>query len=196
MIREEGKWRSPVAKFFDQGLLTDIEKRTSALPGDLLLIVADQWEICCTTLGQLRLNLGGPPKENRLHFLWVVDFPLFQSEEEGYVSNHHPFTAPLEEDLPFLETHPLKVRSRAYDLVLNGVELGSGCVRIHRPDIQQRIFKILGLSSQEAADKFGFLLEAFEYGAPPHMGIALGLDRLVTVNTVGHKTGQTPSKQK
>ena len=115
--------------------------------------------------------------------MWVVDFPLFQAAEGGYVSNHHPFTAPLEEDLAFMEARPLAVRSQAYDLVLNGVELGSGSARIYRRDIQERIFKILGLSREEALDKFGFLLEAFEYGAPPHLGIALGLDRLVTLIT-------------
>lgn len=183
MIRESKGWRSPVAKFFDQELLSEIGERTKALPGDLLLMAADRWEICCTVLGQLRLHLGSPPEGNKPHFLWVVDFPLFQSEEQGYASSHHPFTAPREEDLPFLETRPLAVRSQAYDLVLNGVELGSGSARIYRRDIQERIFKILGLSSQEAVDKFGFLLEAFEYGAPPHMGIALGLDRLVAMIT-------------
>ncbi len=183
MIREEAGWRSPLAKFFEAGVLHEIGERTGARPGDLVLIVADGWETCCTALGQLRLYLGNPVEKEKPHFLWVVDFPLFQAAEKGYVSNHHPFTAPLEEDLPFLETCPQKVRSQAYDLVLNGVELGSGSARIYRRDIQERIFKMLGLSSREAADKFGFLLEAFEYGAPPHLGIALGLDRLVTLIT-------------
>ncbi|HHX87319.1 MAG TPA: aspartate--tRNA ligase, partial [Firmicutes bacterium] len=178
---QEG-WRSPVVKYFDQALLAAIEERMEAMPGDLVLMVADQWPVCCNTLGQLRLHLGCPPEENKPQFLWIVDFPLFEysAEEKGYLSNHHPFTAPLEEDLQFLETRPEAVRSEAYDLVLNGVELGSGSARIYRRDIQERVFKVLGLSSQEVVDKFGFLLEAFEYGAPPHMGIALGLDRLVT----------------
>ena len=187
MVREEEGWRSPVAKFFDQGLLNEIGERAGAQPGDLLLVVADRWLVSCTVLGQLRLRLGRPREqgENRPHFLWVIDFPLFEPEpgEKGYLSNHHPFTAPLEEDMPLLETRPAEVRSQAYDLVLNGVELGSGSARIYDRDIQQRLFKVLGLSDREAEEKFGFLLEAFEYGAPPHRGIALGLDRLVTMLT-------------
>ncbi len=183
MIRESKGWRSPVTKFFEPELLSEIGERIGASPGDLVLMVADHWETCCTVLGQLRLRLGSPAAGNKPHFLWVVDFPLFQLEEQGYTANHHPFTAPREEDLPFLETRPLAVRSQAYDLVLNGVELGSGSARIYCRDIQERIFKILGLSGREAVDKFGFLLEAFEYGAPPHLGIALGLDRLVTMIT-------------
>ncbi len=183
LIREQDRWRSPVAKYFDPGLLAEIGERTGALPGDLVLLVADRWETCCSTLGQLRLHLSTPPDDRKPYFLWVVDFPLFQASEKGYDSAHHPFTAPREEDLPLLETRPLEVRSQAYDLVLNGVELGSGSARIYRRDIQEKIFGILGLSGPEAAEKFGFLLEAFEYGAPPHMGIALGLDRLVTLIT-------------
>lgn len=186
MIREENGWRSPVAKFFEQGLLEAIGRQMQAQPGDLLLFVADNWATSCSVLGQLRLQLGRQDKPPEApNFLWVVDFPLFEysDEEEGYISTHHPFTAPCEEDLHRLAADPLSVRARAYDLVLNGVELGSGSIRIHRRELQEQIFRLLGLSFEETAGKFGFLLEAFEYGAPPHGGIALGLDRLVTMIT-------------
>ena len=159
----------PVAKFFDQGLLNEIESGRGPA-GDLLLVVADRWLVSCTVLGQLRLRLGRPREqgENRPHFLWVIDFPLFEPEpgEKGYLSNHHPFTAPLEEDMPLLETRPAEVRSQAYDLVLNGVELGSGSARIYDRDIQQRLFKVLGLSDREAEENLASSWKPSN-GAPP-----------------------------
>lgn len=185
MIREEAGWRSPIAKFFEPPLLDAIGERTGSAPGDLLLLVADRWEIACTVLGQMRLRLGRAGAGPGLEFLWVVDFPLFEEDTRTgeITSSHHPFTAPREEDLPLLKVNPLAVRALSYDLVLNGVELGSGSRRIHSRVLQQQIFAVLGLTPEETLEKFGFLLEAFEYGAPPHGGIALGLDRLVTLLT-------------
>ena len=176
---------SPVAKF-----LTDDEKGALAMtleaePGDLLLLVADERRAVRHVLGLLRLELGRPPvTEGGLHFLWVVDFPLFEGLDEAGnpIPAHHPFTMPHEEDLEALERGDLlDVRSQAYDLVLNGWELGSGSVRIHRGDVQERIFSILGIGSEEAHAKFGFLLDAFRYGAPPHAGFAFGMDRLTAI---------------
>jgi aspartyl-tRNA synthetase len=180
---EEGGWRSPIAKFFDPALIGQINARMEAMPGDLLLFVADQWETACTVLGHLRRNLAPVELTSDPHFLWVVDFPLFHfnEEEERYDSDHHPFTAPRAEDMTILETDPLAVRAQAYDLVLNGVELGGGSTRIHDSETQARIFKLLGLSEDESREKFGFLLEALSFGAPPHGGIALGLDRLIAL---------------
>jgi len=176
---------SPVAKF-----LTDNEKAALAMTleaeaGDLLLLVADERRAVRHVLGLLRLELGRPPvTEGGLHFLWVVDFPLFEGLDEAGnpIPAHHPFTMPHEEDLEALESGDLlEVRSQAYDLVLNGWELGSGSVRIHRGDVQERIFSILGIGSEEAHAKFGFLLDAFRYGAPPHAGFAFGMDRLTAI---------------
>ncbi|HWW53791.1 MAG TPA: amino acid--tRNA ligase-related protein, partial [Acidimicrobiales bacterium] len=151
---------------------------------DLLLLVADEWNIVCHVLGLLRLELGRPPvSEGGYHFLWVTDFPLFDGVDEAGrpQSAHHPFTMPHLDDLDRLESDPLSVRSQAYDLVLNGWELGSGSVRIHRADIQQRIFSVLGIGPEDAQRRFGFLLDAFRYGAPPHAGFAFGIDRLVAL---------------
>ncbi len=177
-------WQSPVAKF-----LSDEEKRRATEiaglePGDLLLLVADAEAVASKVLGHLRLQLGeklGLVDRSKWAFLWVSDFPLVEWSEEDkrWRAVHHPFTAPNDADLPLLESAPGRVRSEAYDLVLNGVELGGGSVRIHRPDVQQRVFALLGMSETEAHARFGFLLEALAFGAPPHGGIALGLDRLV-----------------
>ena len=154
-------------------------------PGDLLLFVADERPVANKVLGLLRLELGRPPvNEGGLSALWVVDFPLFDGVDESTgrpMSAHHPFTMPHVEDLDLLEADPLAVRSQAYDLVLNGWELGSGSVRIHRADVQQRVFRLLGISAEEAEQKFGFLLAAFRYGPPPHAGFAFGIDRLVAL---------------
>ena len=179
---------SPVAKFLSADELRDIAERLGAQVGDVLYLVADEWATATHVLGLVRLELGRPPvNEGGLNFLWVVDFPLFESVDAATgrpVPAHHPFTMPHEDDWGRLDGTPeelLAVRSQAYDLVLNGWELGSGSVRIHRPDVQRRIFDLLGISAEEAHRKFGFLLDAFRYGAPPHAGFAFGIDRLVAL---------------
>lgn len=180
---EQDGWRSPIAKFFEADLIESINKKMEAEPGDVLLFVADEWETTCQVLGNLRRELA-PEKNNMVyHFLWVIDFPLFHfdHEEKRYDSGHHPFTAPRVEDIPLLDSDPLNVLAQAYDLVLNGVEIGGGSTRIHDSKIQAKIFELLGLSAEESREKFGFLLEALSFGAPPHGGIALGLDRLIAL---------------
>ncbi len=179
---------SPIAKFLSAEELAEVARRMEAEPGDVLYLVADEWARTAHVLGLLRLELGRPPvTEGGLRFLWVVDFPLFESVDEATgrpVPAHHPFTMPHAEDVALLDGGAedlLSVRSQAYDLVLNGWELGSGSVRIHRPDVQQRIFDLLGIGEEEAQAKFGFLLDAFRYGAPPHAGFAFGVDRLVAL---------------
>jgi aspartyl-tRNA synthetase len=179
---------SPVAKFLSEAELASLGTTMEAEAGDLLLIVADERPKTRHVLGLLRIDIGKPPvNEGGLNFLWVVDFPLFESVDEATgkpVSAHHPFTMPHEDDFGLLGGTPqelLDVRSQAYDLVLNGWELGSGSVRIHRGDIQQRIFELLGISNDEAQLKFGFLLDAFRFGPPPHAGFAFGIDRLVAL---------------
>jgi aspartyl-tRNA synthetase len=176
---------SPVAKFLSEEEQAALRERTGAQPGDMLFLVADERPTVRRILGLLRLELGRPPgNEGGFHFLWVTEFPLFESIEEETgrpVPAHHPFTMPHPDDIDLLESDPLKVRSQAYDLVLNGWELGSGSVRIHRGDIQQRIFSLLGIDPDEAQARFGFLLDAFRYGAPPHAGFAFGIDRLVAL---------------
>ncbi|HLI44007.1 MAG TPA: aspartate--tRNA ligase [Acidimicrobiales bacterium] len=175
---------SPVAKFLSGEEKAGIVAATGAGPGDLVLVVAGARATTCRVLGQLRLDLGRPGLAHRPYrFAWVTDFPLFDGvDEDGHpVAAHHPFTMPHPDDLDRLESDPLSVRSQAYDLVLNGWELGSGSIRIHRADIQRRIFTVLGISEAEAESRFGFLLGAFRYGAPPHGGFAYGLDRLVAI---------------
>ncbi|MBM7855012.1 aspartyl-tRNA synthetase [Desulfohalotomaculum tongense] len=183
IVTEDGV-KSPIAKFFKPEEINAILDKLEAEPGDLLLFVADKPSVVAASLGALRLNLAHRLNlipENTYNFLWVVDFPLLEyDEEEGrYVAMHHPFTAPLDEDVELLEEQPEKVRAKAYDMVLNGVEIGGGSIRIYRRDIQEKMFKAIGLTEEEAGEKFGFMLEAFEYGAPPHGGIAFGFDRLV-----------------
>jgi len=175
---------SPVAKFLSETEQSAILTATEAAAGDLLLIVAGERLTTCHVLGQLRLDLAQPPVSDRpLRFGWVSDFPMFEGlDADGNPqAAHHPFTMPHPDDLDLLETDPLKVRSQSYDLVVNGWELGSGSIRIHRGDIQRRVFKALGISDEEAEGRFGFLLGAFRYGAPPHGGFAVGIDRLVAV---------------
>ncbi len=179
---------SPVAKFLSEAELAGVRSALAADPGDVLLLVADARPVVRHVLGLLRLELGRPPvTEGGLHFLWVVDFPLFEGlDDDGSpVPAHHPFTMPHPEDVDLLTSDDpadlLRVRSQAYDLVLNGWELGSGSVRIHRADVQQTIFHLLGISDQDAQARFGFLLDAFRYGAPPHAGFAFGIDRLVAL---------------
>jgi aspartyl-tRNA synthetase len=181
----DGSLDSPVAKFLSDSEQAAIRERLEATPGDLLLIVADQWMTTCEVLGQLRNDLGRPPvHQGPYRYLWVVDFPLFVGVDEASgrpKPAHHPFTQPHPDDLHLLESDPLKVRSQAYDLVLNGWELGSGSIRIHQPELQARIFSLLGISDEEAQQKFGFFLNPFRYGAPPHGGFAFGVDRLVAI---------------
>ena len=183
-VNEEGI-ESPVAKFLSDTETAEVLSRTEARPGDLVLIVADTWMTTCEVLGQLRNDMGRPPvHEGPYRYVWVVEFPLFVgvSAETGQPKpGHHPFTTPHPEDVHLMETDPMSVRSIAYDLVLNGWELGSGSIRIHEPDLQRKVFRVLGISEDEAARKFGFFLNPFNYGAPPHGGFAFGLDRLVAV---------------
>ncbi len=168
--------------------LLSMAQRLGAKAGDLMLVVADKPAVVYKVLGGLRLSLGCELKlidENKYNFCWVVDFPLleYNEEQKRFTACHHPFTAPFDEDLSILEERPEDVRARAYDLVLNGMEIGGGSIRIHQPDVQLRMFRALGISKDEAEAKFGFLMEAFKYGAPPHGGIALGLDRMVMILT-------------
>ena len=176
--------RSPIAKFMSPENLAALGEAMRAKEGDLLLFVADERKKANEVLGRVRLNLAqrlGLTEAGGYRFCWVIDWPLLEwdPEERRYVAVHHPFTSPHPDDLERLESDPAGVRALAYDLVLNGVELGGGSIRIHRRDVQERVFRALGIGAEEAAEKFGFLLEAFEYGAPPHGGIAFGLDRLV-----------------
>lgn len=183
-VTEDGI-ESPVAKFLSESETTEVLSRTGAQSGDLVLIVADSWITTCEVLGQLRNDMGRPPvHEGPYRYVWVVEFPLFVgvSAETGQPKpGHHPFTTPHPEDLDLMETDPMSVRSIAYDLVLNGWELGSGSIRIHEPDLQRKVFSVLGISDEDADKKFGFFLNPFNYGAPPHGGFAFGLDRLVAV---------------
>ena len=176
---------SPIAKFLSEGELAEIGTRLGTEPGDLVLIVADQWATTCEVLGTLRNDLGRPPvHEGSPKYVWIVEFPLFVGidKETGRPKpGHHPFTRPHPDDVDKIETDPMSVRSIAYDLVLNGWELGSGSIRIHEPELQQRIFTALGISEEETARKFGFFLNPFDYGAPPHGGFAVGLDRLIAI---------------
>ena len=179
-------WQSTIAKFLTPENKDAIEKRLEATEGDLILFVADKPQNANSALGSLRVELGkklGLIKEGDFSFLWVTRFPLleYDREEKRFVAVHHPFTAPLEEDEPFLLEKPGEIRARSYDLVLNGEEIGGGSVRIHNIDLQNRIFNKLGLKEEEVKEKFGFFLEALTYGAPPHAGIALGFDRLVAI---------------
>lgn len=184
-LKAEGdELKGPIAKFFTADEQTALRQLLAVDDGDLLLFVADQPAVVAAALGALRLKLGkelGLIDETRLAFLWVTDWPLLEyDEEEGrYYAAHHPFTMPVRDDIPLLETNPGAVRAQAYDLVLNGYELGGGSLRIFERDVQEKMFQALGFSKEEARRQFGFLLEAFEYGTPPHGGIALGLDRLV-----------------
>jgi aspartyl-tRNA synthetase len=181
-------WQSPLAKFIGDDVRGEIGAKASFKKGDLLLVIAGEAAMVNESLGQLRLHVAqklGLIPEDRFDFLWVVDFPLFEyDKEEGrYYSMHHPFTSPKEEDLALLESDPGKVRARAYDMVLNGSEIGGGSIRIHSKDVQSRIFELLNIGPEEAREKFGFLLDALQYGAPPHGGIAFGLDRIIMLLT-------------
>ncbi|MDD5545780.1 MAG: aspartate--tRNA ligase [Candidatus Omnitrophica bacterium] len=184
----EGAVDCPIAKFFDEGRVKAMLKKMDAAKGDLILAVADKKETVNDVLAHLRTALAkkyGPIDKNKFDFLWVVEFPWFKynDEEKRWEAEHHPFTAPYDEDIGIIDTHPEKVRAKAYDLVLNGTEISSGSIRIHNRETQLKIFKAIGLSEEEIKARFGFLLEAFSYGAPPHGGIAPGLDRLIAMMT-------------
>ena len=177
---------SPIAKHFGNDQLEALRIKSSGKPGDLILIVADEYQVACDSLARLRLHIGEKADlidRSRYDFLWVTDFPLLEwdKEEQRYLAMHHPFTAPLDEDVPLLDTDPGKARAKAYDMVLNGAEIGGGSIRIHRRDVQSKMFALLNIGPEEARRKFGFLLEALEFGAPPHGGIAFGLDRLAMI---------------
>ena len=181
-------WTSPIFKFLTPEEVSAVNGAMEAVEGDVIVFVADTPNVVCDALGNLRLHLARKldlidPKA--LAFTWVTEFPLFDysETEKRFVSTHHPFTSPALDDIPLIEADPGKVRARAYDLVLNGSEIGGGSIRIHKKDVQALIFKALGLSDEEARNKFGFLLDALEYGTPPHGGIAFGLDRLIMLMT-------------
>ena len=181
-LTEEG-WQSPIAKFLSDTEQKGIEKIAGAEVGDVVLFSADQAKVVHDALGNLRLHLGeklGLIPQDEYMLVWVLDFPLmeFDPEEKRYVALHHPFTAPMDEDLPLLDSEPEKSRSKAYDLALNGVEIGGGSIRIHQVELQKKILGLMGIGGEEAQAKFGFLLEALSFGAPPHGGIAFGIDRL------------------
>ena len=189
---EGGEWKSPIVKFFSEAEKAALASKLKIEEGDLILFAADQWLNACEILGKIRLYcadvLKGQGKltipADRFDFLWVVDFPLlsFDKEQNRWYSSHHPFTAPVAEDIPFLKTDPKKVRGQHYDVVVNGVELGGGSIRIHQPDVQKTVFEeVLQIPPDETKLRFGYMLEAFRYGAPPHGGIALGFDRLCAI---------------
>jgi len=189
---EGGEWKSPILKFFSAAEKTALQARLQIEDGDIVFFAASDWEQACTILGRVRLDaakllvkrekLTMDPADYK--FLWVIEFPLMLFDEEAgrYVASHHPFTAPVEEDIPLLDSDPKAVRGQHYDLVLNGVELGGGSIRIHQPDVQKKVFEeVLKIPADLVESRFGYMLRAFEYGAPPHGGIAFGLDRMVTI---------------
>ena len=185
-VNEGGEWQSPIVKFFSDGERETLTSQLGLEDGDLILFGADRTQVVHDVLGGLRSRIAaarGLIPEDRFDFLWVTDFPLveYSEEDKRYYALHHPFTAPKAEDVDRLESDSLGVRADAYDVVLNGVELGGGSVRIHRADVQQRVLALLGIDEEEAREKFGFLLDGLSYGAPPHAGLALGLDRLVAI---------------
>jgi len=189
LLTDEGV-KSPIAKFFTDDQTGALVRRMEGKTGDLLLFVADKPGVVADVLGRLRVDLGkrlGMIDPNELNFSWLTDFPVVEWDEEDnrYTAIHHMFTAPVEEDLPLMDTEPAKVRAQAYDLILNGVELGGGSIRIYQREVQEKMFALLGLSESEQKEKFGYMLEAFEYGTPPHGGIAFGLDRMVML--MSHK---------
>ena len=183
---ESGTWQSPIAKFLNDSDKTALYERMNLSEGDILLLVADQAKIANGALGRLRLNIAerlGIIKQETFDFTWIVDFPLleYDQDEMRYTAMHHPFTAPVDEDIPKLKTEPDRVRAKAYDLVLNGSEIGGGSLRIYQRELQSAMFEVLKIGEEEAMAKFGFLLDALTYGAPPHGGMAIGFDRLIMI---------------
>ncbi|MDO4541522.1 MAG: aspartate--tRNA ligase, partial [Bacillota bacterium] len=188
VIGGEDKVKSPIAKFFTPEQIDAILRRMEAEVGDVVMFISDNYETTCNVLGNLRNEVArrdGLIDENASSFLWVVDFPMFEydKEEERYVAKHHPFTMPMDEDLDILLERPEKVRAKAYDMILNGVELGGGSIRIHSSEVQEKIFRLLKLSEDDIKGKFGYFLTALSYGTPPHGGIAFGIDRMVMLMT-------------
>ena len=183
-IQEDGSYKCSFAKFMTEEELKALADAMDGKPGDLLLFAADKDKVVFDVLGNLRLELAkqlGLLKKDDFKFLWVTEFPLleYSEEENRYVAMHHPFTMPMDEDLPLIDTNPGAVRAKAYDIVLNGTEMGGGSVRIHQADIQAKMFEVLGFTPERANEQFGFLLEAFKYGVPPHAGLAYGFDRMI-----------------
>ena len=183
-VDDEGNLTSPIAKNFSAEHLDQIKTKMAAGPGDLLLFIADSWEVSCKALNGLRKRLGAELElyePGEMKFSWVVEFPMFEHDDEAkrWVAMHHPFTAPLQEDMSMLADEPGKTRAQAYDLIINGYEAGGGTIRIHDSQVQQKVFELLGMDAESANQRFGFLLDALSYGAPPHGGIALGIDRIV-----------------
>src|SRR5690348_6841846 len=189
---EKGEWKSPIVKFFSEAEKAALVEKLKIEEGDLILFAADQWLNACEILGKIRLYCADVLKTKgqlkidptRFDFLWVIEFPLlgFDREQNRWYSSHHPFTAPVSEDIPLLKTEPKKVRGQHYDIVVNGVELGGGSIRIHQPDVQKTIFEeLLQIPPDLVKARFGYMLEAFRFGAPPHGGIALGFDRLCAI---------------
>ncbi|ACI19182.1 aspartate--tRNA ligase [Dictyoglomus thermophilum] len=184
----DGELKSSISKYLDENTKNKLIENLNLREGDSFFCIAGEWKEVVKILGTLRLEIAelfNIEKKEGLYFLWVTDFPLFEYDEEErrIVAEHHPFTSPKDEDIPLLDTDPLKVKAKCYDLVLNGTELGSGSIRIHKKEIQEKVFNILNITPEDAKKKFGFLLEAFEYGAPPHGGIALGIDRIIAILT-------------
>ena len=187
-LKSDGSMKCPFAKFMTEEELQQIIEAVGAEKGDLIVFAADKFKTVCDVLGALRLKFAEELElldKSEYKFVWITEFPLLEwSEEQGrYTAMHHPFTMPMEEDLEFIDTDPGKVRAKAYDIVLNGTEIGGGSVRIHQDDIQEKMFECLGFTKEQAYERFGFLLEAFKYGVPPHAGLAYGLDRLVMLMT-------------
>ena len=191
---ENGAWKSPILKFLSESEQSELKSKLNIEDGDIVFFAASKWEQACAIMGRIRLEAAKLLQKrgkleipaDKFNFLWVIEFPLMLwDEEQGrYVSAHHPFTSPVPEDVPFLLTDPLKVRGQHYDIVLNGIELGGGSIRIHQPEVQEMVFKdVLKIPADIVESRFGYMLNAFKFGAPPHGGIALGFDRLVAILT-------------
>jgi aspartyl-tRNA synthetase len=183
-VGEGGALESPLTKFLSDDEQKALASAMGASPGDVMLLVADEWMTVCDVLGQVRNDLGRPPvSQGPYRYVWIVDFPMFVgvSEDGRPKPAHHPFTRPHPDDIDKLDSDPTSVRSQAYDLVLNGWELGSGSIRIHEPALQQRVFDLIGIDEEEANKRFGFFLTPFRYGAPPHGGFAIGTERLIAI---------------
>ncbi len=190
-VNAEGDWKSPILKFFSEEELAELKERLDIEPGDIVFFAAAEWERACAILGRVRLDAAKLLQkrgsivipEDQFNFLWVIEFPLmlFDEDEGRYVAAHHPFTSPVPEDADILESDPKAVRGQHYDCVLNGMEIAGGSIRIHQPELQRKVFEdILQIPKDVVEERFGYMLEAFKYGAPPHGGIALGFDRLVS----------------